>query len=421
MNELPIHRRKFHTFLSHASADKDIVNNIKYLLSEVCKIPVWYDADYLPAGAHIATELPEAIVQCRSMIIILSKTAIKRGWVKEEYEYGIEQRTRFKDFHILPVRIDNCEVPGFLKNTRWIDIPNGKLSLETITELLLGLYYTDIETCYGNTKDIYISRTWRENEAPLADHISKILDKTGFRLIGDFMDQPNFDEENRIKSIISSCGGLVSILPHRGNGKTSDFMLKEIYIAQKLKIPNIIIAEPEVILSEDISELVIQMKVDDNIENNQELQNEMERLMEEWKTPSIPRYIFYATDFNQQNTKRNLLIKKLIERITSMPCLMGDDIQEGEVQKFITEKISGSFLMIADISAKNINTLIEAGIARGANKKYYLVAKGPRHSPPFMFRDQQVWYYDDDVELIGLIHKLIYPYRRRVLNLELQK
>jgi hypothetical protein len=36
-----------------------------------------------------------------------------------------------------------------------------------------------------------------------------------------------------------------------------------------------------------------------------------------------------------------------------------------------------------------------------------------------MFRDQQVWHYDDDAALIGKVHRIAYPYRRRVINAEL--
>jgi len=104
-----------------------------------------------------------------------------------------------------------------------------------------------------------------------------------------------------------------------------------------------------------------------------------------------------------------------------MPGIFGENIRESEVQKVITEKISSALMMIADISDDNINTLIEAGIARGANKQFYLVASGPRRRPPFMFRDQQVWHYADDIQLLGIIHKIVYPYRRRVLNNELPK
>ena len=422
MNELPIHKREFHAFLSHAYTDKVIVDRINSWLSEVAGVPIWYDARYLQASAQIATELPKAIIQCRAMIIILSKTSVTRGWVREEYEFAIGQRTRFKDFRIVPVRIEECEVPGFLETTRWIDLRNGNLDLETANELLISLYYDDAAIESGKTRDIYVSRTWRESEAFLADYVSKLVDKAGFRLIGDSKDQAGFNEGDRIKSIISSCGGLVAILPDRGQGITSEYMLKEIKLAQDLCIPCLIVAESTVKLSDDLAKIAILMQVDEAKNGGSAiLQTGIEKLMEDWKKPNHPHYIFFATDFNVENNQRNLVIKQLIQSVTAMTCIMGDKLREGEVQKVITETISRSFMMIADISEDNLNTLIEAGIARGANKKFHLIGRAPRRSPPFMFRDQQVWHYADNIELLGVIHRIAYLYRRRVLNYELPK
>ena len=100
---------------------------------------------------------------------------------------------------------------------------------------------------------------------------------------------------------------------------------------------------------------------------------------------------------------------------------MGEDIRTGQIQEVIADRIRNAFIMIADISADNLNTCIEAGIARGANTHFHLVASEPRQRPPFMFRDQQVWHYADDVDLLGKVHRIVYPYRRRVLNWELPR
>jgi hypothetical protein len=121
----------------------------------------------------------------------------------------------------------------------------------------------------------------------------------------------------------------------------------------------------------------------------------------------------------ESQQKRNQIIKSIIERVTSMPCVMGEEIREGQIQEAIKQKIVNSFLMIADISEENLNTCIEAGIARGANTTLYLIAQGPRRRPPFMFRDLQIWYYTEDTELLGKIHTIIHPYRRRIINYEL--
>ena len=63
---------------------------------------------------------------------------------------------------------------------------------------------------------------------------------------------------------------------------------------------------------------------------------------------------------------------------------------------------------------------VSRGYAYAFQRPLHLVSAGPRTQPPFMLRDYEVGYYKDDVELLGLAHKIAYEYRRRVLNWELR-
>ncbi len=56
MGELAVQKRSFHAFLSHAHADKVIVDRLDHWLSEVCGIPIWYDARNLQASAQSLSE-----------------------------------------------------------------------------------------------------------------------------------------------------------------------------------------------------------------------------------------------------------------------------------------------------------------------------------------------------------------------------
>jgi hypothetical protein len=422
MNELPVRRRSFHTFLSHSHSDKVIVDHIYKWLNEVSGVPVWYDGVNLPPSSRIAAELPRAISNCRSMMLILSKSSVNKGWVQEEYDAAIDQRTKYKDFRILPVLIEECEVPGFLRTTKWVSIQNGKLDLFSSNEILDGLYLVNNSTESQDSKDLYVSRSWRDSEAAMADRICQQLINAGFRLIGDSIDQAGFkgnENQARIRSIMSSCGGIAAVLPHRGNGSTSEPMLREIAIGLELGLPALIAAEPDVRLSGELEKLAVRLPTEvSELTLTNVLKNGIEDLVDEWKKPLSPHYTFFATDLTL-NDKRNQIIANHIERITAMPCIIGDRLVEGQVQQLITEKISHAFMIIADISEHNVNTLIEAGIARGANRDFHLISGGVRKSPPFMFRDQQVDFYSDDTELLGVAHRISYPYRRRVLNYEL--
>jgi hypothetical protein len=149
------------------------------------------------------------------------------------------------------------------------------------------------------------------------------------------------------------------------------------------------------------------------------VQNALATLVEEWKQPEEPHYSFYGTDFAESRRGLNQIVRHLLERVTAMPCVVGDEIRDGQVQTQIRNRIAGAQFVVADISEENLNTCIEAGIARGAGRELYLVARGPRRQPAFMFRDLQVWHYADEVELLGLLQRIAYPHRRRVLNREL--
>ena len=46
METLPIHKRRFHAFLSHAHGDKAIVDRLDSWLNDVTGIPVWISYVY---------------------------------------------------------------------------------------------------------------------------------------------------------------------------------------------------------------------------------------------------------------------------------------------------------------------------------------------------------------------------------------
>jgi hypothetical protein len=421
-----VYKRKFYAFLSHASVDKKLVDTIGSWLREA-QIPVWYDAHHLPPGAQIVSHLSKAIRECRSMIIVLSKSSISSGWVLEEYEAAIGQRQLSKGaFTIIPIRIDDCDIPEFLETTRRIEI-RGEFDFDHAAELLLSLYYPDIDLELRKTRDVYVCRSWHtipESEFTLANSVCNLFAKAGFRLVGDAEDQEVFGED-RVGSIISSCGGLVAILPDRGKGQTSSFMIEEVELALNLGVPYVIVTESTV----ELPDLLVQGALTvarisvDNIPNDRIVEETavpgIRMMTDRWKNPAKPHYIFWGTDLDEEKEERNEVIKRMIERITAMPCVIGDDIRVPQIREAIRNQIANSFMMIADISNDNLNTCIEGGIALGAKVRLNLLAQGARRDPPFMLDNNQLLFYKNDLELLGKIHKIVYPYRRKIINYEL--
>jgi hypothetical protein len=201
-------------------------------------------------------------------------------------------------------------------------------------------------------------------------------------------------------------------------------MLNEIELARELGLPRLIITEPQVTLSADLENLAIRVNfVAGHFDDSalRAVKEGIARIDEDWKKPKQPHYAFYSTNFGDASIGRNRVIRHLIQRVTGIRCLMGDDIRDGHIQQVISDLLRHAFLVISDISEENLNTCIEAGIALGARRRLHLISAAPRRRPAFMFRDQQVWHYASEADLIGMIHRIVYPYRRRVLNAELRK
>lgn len=418
MPTLPVHKRKFHAFLSHAHADKTIVDRLYAWLAHMAEIPIWYDSQNLPAGANIVSHLASAISECRALLLVLSKSSIKSGWVEEEYNAAMAQRTQYRDYRILPIRLEDCDPPGFLQTTKWIDLRSADLPLNAASELLACFDLGDGDLELMDLRDVYVSRGWHESENALADTVCRHLDKKGFRLIGDAKDQPGLDQEQRVRSILSSCGALAAVLPDRGSGATSKNILSEVDLARKMGLACLIVAEPNVKVpaawAKDERCCVTRAGDDAGFKNG------LAMLDEKWHRPDAPHYVFFSTSFDPGLTDRNREIRKLIQRVTGLPCLIGNDIREGQIQEVIAERIRRAFVMIADVAESNPDTYIEAGIARGARTRFHLAAREPRQRTPFTFRDQQIWSYGSDVDLLGVIRRIVFPYRRRVLNAELK-
>lgn len=102
-----------------------------------------------------------------------------------------------------------------------------------------------------------------------------------------------------------------------------------------------------------------------------------------------------------------------------MPTLVGTEIHDASLHSAILERVKKSFLVLADITDDNINSCIEAGMALAAGTNIELLARGKLRRPPFMLRSLQLSTYENEVEQLGVINKIVRPYRRRIINAEL--
>ena len=118
------HENSKKVFLSHSSSDKSIVISLALDLQKR-GISTWLDAfDILP-GESIVTKINEAIDECTFALLFLSKNSVKSNWVMKEWETMLWDEINSGKIKIIPVKLEECEIPKILQTKKYIDLSDS--------------------------------------------------------------------------------------------------------------------------------------------------------------------------------------------------------------------------------------------------------------------------------------------------------
>ena len=118
---------KFHKskiFLCHASEDSKFTEKLAQMLSNK-GIPVWYDEWALNVGDSIVEKISHGIKNSKFMGVVLSKNSVSKPWCIREMNSALQQQLSNKDIKILPIIIDDCDVPILFSDILWADFRNS--------------------------------------------------------------------------------------------------------------------------------------------------------------------------------------------------------------------------------------------------------------------------------------------------------
>jgi tetratricopeptide (TPR) repeat protein len=113
----------YDVFISYAHADKQWVSRLAENLHQA-EIEVFYDEWRIGAGDVVVHALEDGILKSKNGIIVISPTSITRPWVKEEYAAMLGRTVEGKQ-KIIPVILEDAEIPPFLGSRLWVDFRNG--------------------------------------------------------------------------------------------------------------------------------------------------------------------------------------------------------------------------------------------------------------------------------------------------------
>lgn len=125
-------------FLSHSSKDKPFVTRLAIdLLNR--GIPVWFDKWEMDTGDSLLMSIADGISDSTRLILVLSKSSIGSSWVKREITIGIAKEERAGGTFLLPVKIDESEVPLVIADRIFADFQEPSRYYEALDRLSASL------------------------------------------------------------------------------------------------------------------------------------------------------------------------------------------------------------------------------------------------------------------------------------------
>jgi hypothetical protein len=127
-------------FLSHASEDKPKVRNLCKRLKADGFDP-WLDEERLLPGQDWKLEIEKALRSSGAILLCFSEESVgKEGYIQREYKraMSIQEEKPEGAIFVIPVRLDKCEMPFYIREIQWVDYPDGYDKLSAALNLRAG-------------------------------------------------------------------------------------------------------------------------------------------------------------------------------------------------------------------------------------------------------------------------------------------
>lgn len=110
-------------FLSHNHRDKDFVRKLARDL-ESHGVHYWLDEAEIKIGDSLIQKIREGIDSVDFFAVILSPNSVESPWVVNELDVAINHHINGKPIKVLPILLEECELPGFLVGRSYGDFQN---------------------------------------------------------------------------------------------------------------------------------------------------------------------------------------------------------------------------------------------------------------------------------------------------------
>lgn len=107
-------------FICHATEDGGFVNRLVKQLDRHA-LHIWYDKREIIVGDSIVSRINEGLSETDFLLAVLSLQSIEKPWVKREISSTLMRQLGDKGVTILPVLLDDCNLPELLVDIKYAD------------------------------------------------------------------------------------------------------------------------------------------------------------------------------------------------------------------------------------------------------------------------------------------------------------
>ena len=107
-------------FISYSHEDMKTVKQFALQLS-LRGFDLWMDEKNISFGGNYTTAILHGIHEADVYLVFLSENSIKSRWVNAEIDFALREKIERKKLVIVPVRLDDSEVPVVLSNIDYVD------------------------------------------------------------------------------------------------------------------------------------------------------------------------------------------------------------------------------------------------------------------------------------------------------------
>jgi hypothetical protein len=125
-------------FLCHSSTDKQFTRKLAMAIAGN-GLKVWIDEAEIGIGDSLIEKIESGIIDSKYLIAVLSKNSISSRWCAEELRMAMVRQIAQKGITVLPVLVEDCEIPGFLQEKKYADFRNARHFNKAVAELCAAI------------------------------------------------------------------------------------------------------------------------------------------------------------------------------------------------------------------------------------------------------------------------------------------